>query len=78
MPDTAAPVGDNTIRSLPRQSFITISCESNSITESSKVCNIASEYNVIKVKDLIDLDKESQALKAGESLIYVTIAPSMC
>jgi len=33
--------------------------ESNSMTESSKVCNIASEYNVIKVEDLTDIDEES-------------------
>jgi hypothetical protein len=58
MPDTA-PVGDNRIRLSPRQSFVIISRESNSVTESSKVSNTASEYNVIKVEDLIDLDKQS-------------------
>jgi hypothetical protein len=78
MPDTAAPVGDNTIRSSPRQSFTTTSCESNSMTESSEVCNIASEYDVIEVEDLTDLDEESQALEAGESLTHVATAPSMC
>jgi hypothetical protein len=59
MPDTAAPVGDNTIRSPPRQSFTITSRESNSMRESSEVCNIASEYDVIKVEDLTDLDEES-------------------
>ncbi|PMD53357.1 uncharacterized protein K444DRAFT_635392 [Hyaloscypha bicolor E] len=65
IPDTAAPVGDNTIRSLPHQSFTTTSCKSNLITEFSEVCNIVSEYDVIEVEDLTDLDKESQALEAG-------------
>jgi hypothetical protein len=78
MPDTAAPVGDNTIRSSPRQSFTITSCESNSVTESSEVCNIASEYDVIEIEDLTDLDEESQALEAGESLTHVATAPSMC
>lgn len=78
MPDTAAPIGDNTIRSPPRQSFIITSRESNSIRESSEVYNIASEYNMIEVEDLTDLDEESQALEAGESLTHVATAPSMC
>ena len=72
--DTAASVGENTIRLSSRQSFAITSCESNSVT-SSEMCNIASEYNVIEVGDLIDLDEESQALEAGESL---TTALSMC
>ncbi|KAG9231781.1 hypothetical protein BJ875DRAFT_443757 [Amylocarpus encephaloides] len=62
MPDTAAPVGDNTIRSSPPQSFTIIS---NSVTESSEVCNVASEYDVIEVEDLIDLDEGSHALEAN-------------
>jgi hypothetical protein len=77
-PDTAAPVGDNTIHSPPRQSFTITSRESNSMSESSEVCNIASEYDVIEVEDLTDLDEESQALEAGESLTHVATAPSMC
>ncbi|KAH8650228.1 hypothetical protein BGZ60DRAFT_194297 [Tricladium varicosporioides] len=75
MPDTAAPIGDNTIRSLPHQSFAITSCESNSVTESSEVCNIASGYEVIEVEDLTDLDEESQALEAGESLTHVATGP---
>ena len=78
IPDTAAPVGDNTIRSPPRQSFTITSRESNSMSESSEVCNIASEYDVIEVEDLTDLDEESQALEASESLTHVATAPSMC
>jgi hypothetical protein len=56
---TAAPVKDNIIRLLPCQSFAIISCELNSVTESSKVLNTASEYNVIKVKHLTNLNKQS-------------------
>lgn len=78
MPDPTAPGVDNTILSSPRQSFAIASRESNSVTESSEVCNIASDYNVIEVEDLTDLDEESQALKAGESLTHVAIAPCMC
>lgn len=78
MPDTAAPVGENTIRSPPRQSFTITSRESNSVTESSEVCNIASEYDVIELEDLTDLEEESQALEAGKSLTHVATAPSMC
>ena len=48
------------------------------MTESSEVCNIASEYDVIEVEDLTDLDEESQALEAGESLTHIGTAPSMC
>lgn len=33
---------------------------------------------MIEAEDLIDLDEESQALEAGESLIHVVIAPSIC
>ncbi|KAH8588264.1 hypothetical protein B0O99DRAFT_600946 [Bisporella sp. PMI_857] len=64
MPDTAARVGDNTIRSSPRQSFSITSRASNSVTESSKVCNIASEYDIIEVEDLTGFDEEPQALEA--------------
>ena len=32
---------------------------------------------MIKVEDLIDIDKESQALEASESLIRITAAPSI-
>jgi hypothetical protein len=78
MPDTAAPVGENTTRSSPRPSFTITSRESNSVTESSEVCNIGSEYDAIKVEDLTDFDEESQALEAGESLTHVATAPSMC
>jgi hypothetical protein len=77
MPDTA-PVGDNTIRSSPRQSFAITSRESNFVTESSEVSNTASEYDVIEVEHLTDLDEQSQALEAGESLTHVATAPSMC
>jgi hypothetical protein len=59
IPDTATPVGSNTIRSSPRHSFAITSLESNSMTESFEVCNIASEYDMIEVKDLTDLDEES-------------------
>jgi hypothetical protein len=59
MLDTAAFIGDNTIRLSLCQNFIITSCESNSMTEFSEVCNIASEYNMIEVEDLIDLDEES-------------------
>jgi hypothetical protein len=76
--DTTAPVGNNTIRLSLCQNFIITFCESNSVTESSEVCNIASEYDMIEVEDLIDLDEKSQALEAGKSLIYVATAPSMC
>jgi hypothetical protein len=58
IPDTA-PVGDNTIRSSPRQSFAITSCELNFMTESSEVSNTASEYNVIKVEHLINLNEQS-------------------
>jgi len=33
---------------------------------------------VIEVEDLIDPNEESQALGASESLIHITIAPSIC
>jgi hypothetical protein len=33
---------------------------------------------VIEVEDLTDLDEESQALEASESLTHVVTAPSMC
>jgi hypothetical protein len=78
MPDTAAPIGENTTRSLPRLSFTITSRESNSVTESSEVCNIGSEYNAIKVENLIDFDEESQDLEAGKSLTHIAIAPSIC
>jgi hypothetical protein len=58
MPDTPALVRDNTIRSLSCQSFVINSYKSNSVRESSEVCDIASNYNMIEVEDLIDLDKE--------------------
>ena len=77
MPNTAAPAGGNTICSSPRQTFAITSRESNSVKESSEVCNIASEYNVIKVEDLTDLDKESQTLKAGKYLTHIATAPSI-
>jgi hypothetical protein len=76
-PDTAA-IGDNTIRSPPRQSSIITSRESNSLTKSSEVCNIASEYDVIEIDDFTNLDEEPQALEAGESLTEFATAPSMC
>jgi len=57
--DTTTLIRDNTIRSLLRQSFTITSSKSESVIESSKVYNIVSEYDVIKVEDLIDLDKES-------------------
>jgi hypothetical protein len=33
---------------------------------------------MIEIEDLIDLDEKSQASDAGESLTYITTAPSMC
>jgi len=78
MLDTAATVRENTTRSSPRPSFTITSRESNSVTEPSEVCSIGSEYDAIKVEDLIDLDEESQALEASESLTHVATAPSMC
>lgn len=78
MPDPTASVRDNTIFSSPRQPFAITSNESNFVTESSKVCDIASDYDVIKVEDLTYLDEESQAIEAGESLTHVATAPSMC
>jgi len=78
MPDTAAPVGENTTRSSPRPSFTITSRESNTVTESSEVCNIGSEYDTIEVEGLTDFGEESQAIEAGESLTHVATAPSMC
>jgi len=78
MPDTAALIKDNIILSSLRQSFTITFNKSNSVKESSEACNITSEYNVIEVKDFIDLDEESQALKANESLTHIVTAPSIC
>jgi hypothetical protein len=59
MLNTATPIKDNTILLLLRQSFTITSSKSNSVKESSKAYNIASEYNIIEVEDLIDLNEES-------------------
>ncbi|KUJ09509.1 uncharacterized protein LY89DRAFT_290074 [Mollisia scopiformis] len=75
MPGTAVSVGDNIALSSPRQSFTITSRESNSIRESSEVCNIVSEYDVIEVEDPTNLDEESQALEAGESITHVATTP---
>jgi len=64
--DTTTLVKNNTIRLLLCQSFTITSCESNSAKESSKVCNIALEYNIIEVE-----------VEASKSLIYIAIALSI-
>jgi hypothetical protein len=54
-----ALIRDNIICLLPRQRFTTTLIRSSSMIESSKVYIIKLEYNIIKVKDIIILDKES-------------------
>jgi hypothetical protein len=77
MLDIAVPVRNNIIRLSSCQSFIITSCESNSVTESSKVCNIVLEYDMIEIKDFTDLDEKSQALETSKSLTYIAITPSI-
>jgi hypothetical protein len=69
------PIGDNAIVLSPRQSFAT----GPSRSSSHGACTTASDYDVIEIEDLTNLNQEKpQALEPKDSPTDFATAPSMC